>query len=108
MKVIELGEQGSSPWKKQLRCTGKGNHEHTACGALLEVEYEDLRYWKGSDTTTWGGSDPAVGFKCPICFAVTDIEYNQWPISYNKLPVFTIEWKNRGHKDYIEERESGK
>lgn len=73
MKVVE------QPKPKLMVCTGRGNGER-GCGAVLEVELSDLRYWPGvSSSSGWGDSDPAVIFKCPVCHTATDIPEDLWP-----------------------------
>ena len=93
MKVLELGRTNEK-WSVQHRCTGWGNAGHGGCNALLEIEFEDLRYFPGNDSPTWGGRDPAVSFKCPCCCNLTDIGVNDWPIGYKKLTRWTSEWQD--------------
>ncbi len=91
MKVIEPGRMGEK-WSLQHRCTGWGN-SGTGCNALLELEYNDLRYFEGNDSPTWGGRDSAVSFKCPCCGRLTDLGLNDWPVGYKKLTRWTKEWQ---------------
>lgn len=65
MKIIEPGRVGKN-WSIRHRCTAWGNGGK-GCNALLEVEFNDLRYFPGSGTgeMTWGHRDSAVSFKCP-------------------------------------------
>ena len=93
MKILELGRTNEK-WSVQHRCTGWGNAGHTGCDALLEIEFEDLRYFQGFDCPTWGNQDPAVSFKCPCCCNLTDIGVNDWPVGYKKLIRWTSEWQN--------------
>lgn len=74
-------------------CTGKGNGGK-GCGSLLRVSRDDLRFWEGSDTGSWGDSDPAVGFKCPVCGVVTDLDQNDWPSNHKRLTPFTTQWRD--------------
>lgn len=91
MKVIVPPKNGRS-WSIKATCTGFGN-EGKGCGAVLEVEREDLRYYKGSDSD-WGDSEPAVSFKCPCCGTVTDIGLKDYPSNYRNLTPFTTEWRD--------------
>lgn len=107
MKIIQEGKYGTSKWKQQLKCTGAGNNqESTACGALLEVEYDDLRYFAEQEYP-WRTQPEAVSFKCPICNAMTDISRGIWPITYSQLEKFTTAWRDApAHAKYIHEKES--
>lgn len=91
MKVLEAGKVGEK-WTIQHRCTGWGNGDG-GCNALLEVEYDDLRYYGGQEFP-WRVSEPAVSFKCPCCGKLTDLGLNDWPTGYKKLPAFTSEWRD--------------
>jgi hypothetical protein len=93
MKILELGKTNET-WSVQHRCTGWGNSGHSGCDALLEIEFEDLRYSPGNDCSTWGGRDPAVSFKCPCCCNLTDLGVNDWPVGYKKLTRWTAEWRD--------------
>jgi hypothetical protein len=90
MKILEPGKVGEK-WAIQHRCTGWGNGDR-GCDALLEVEYEDLRFYAGQEFP-WRTSDPAVSFKCPCCGQITDLGMNDWPKGYKELPAFTSEWR---------------
>lgn len=90
MKILEAGK--STKWSIQHRCTGWGNGGN-GCEALLEIEYDDLRYFQGNNSPTWGGRDPAVSFKCPCCGKLTDIGLNDWPVGYHELQSWTKEWQ---------------
>ena len=87
MRVIE------PPKHLELPCTGFGNGMG-GCYARLEIQRDDLRYWKGCNAETWGGSDPAVMFKCPVCKAVTDVPNKDWPQQLNTLTPATTAWIN--------------
>lgn len=87
MKVLEPGTKTLLHWTIQHRCTGWGNSGN-GCDALLEIEKTDLRYFKGNDSPTWGGRDPAVTFKCPCCSTLTDIGVNDWPKDYRSLKAY--------------------
>lgn len=91
MKVLEAGKVGEK-WSIQHRCTGWGNTD-SGCNALLEVEYDDLRYYEGQEYP-WRSSEPAVSFKCPCCGKLTDLKHNDWPTGYWNLRAFTNEWRD--------------
>jgi hypothetical protein len=91
MKVLKAGKMGTDGWKIEHLCTGSGNGT-TGCEALLEVEYADLRYYKGVPGDSWGSKDSAVCFKCPVCKAVTDIKRDQYPFNMQNLKAWTREW----------------
>jgi hypothetical protein len=94
MKIIEPGKFGEeNHWNMQHRCTGWGNGGK-GCDALLEVDFEDLRYFAGVPGDTWGSRDPAVTFKCPCCSTLTDLGLNDWPKNYRTLPQYhsSREW----------------
>ena len=95
MKVLELGRTNEK-WSVQHRCTGWGNAGHTGCNALLEIEFEDLRYFPGkySDISEKFLKEPSVSFKCPCCCNLTDIGTNDWPVGYKKLARWTPEWQD--------------
>lgn len=95
MKIIEPGKVGRN-WTLRHRCTAWGNDEN-GCDALLEVEYDDLRYYPGTpvqDKETWGDRDPAVCFKCPCCGKLTDLGRNDWPAGYRNLTPWSAEWRD--------------
>ena len=93
MKIIEAGRVGEN-WTIQHRCTAWGNGGK-GCNALLELEFNDLRYYPGSGTSdmTWGYRDPAVCFKCPCCGKLTDLGLNDWPTGYKELNRWSKEWQ---------------
>jgi hypothetical protein len=93
MKILEAGKNGKNTWSLQHRCTGWGNGEN-GCEALLELEFDDLRYYQGTGEG-WGifTKEPAVSFKCPCCGKLTDIGLNDWPVGYRELPRWTKEWQ---------------
>jgi hypothetical protein len=88
MEVIERKN-----WKLDHDCTGSGNGGK-GCGSRLRVSRDDLRYWPGVDSDSWGQSDPAVGFKCPVCGSVTDLDKSQWPVRHQALTPFTTQWRD--------------
>ena len=93
MKVLKPGKKGTD-WTIQHACTGWGNGGK-GCDALLEVEKKDLRYFKGvSNPGSWGDSDPAVCFKCPVCGVITDLGLNDAPRDKHKLTTWTSAWQN--------------
>ena len=89
MKILELGRVGEK-WTIQHRCTAWGNG-YGGCNALLEIEYDDLRFYEGQEFP-WRVSKPAVCFKCPCCGKTTDLDINDWPPEYTNLPKWTSEW----------------
>jgi len=93
MKILEAGKVGEN-WVIQHRCTGWGNGGD-GCDALLEIEFDDLRYFPGTGgEVTWGYRDPAVTFKCPCCSTLTDLGLNDWPKNYRHLTQYhsSREW----------------
>ncbi len=93
MKILEPGKNGSTTWSMQHRCTGWGN-SGKGCEALLELEFDDLRYFPGTGgEVTWGYRDPAVSFKCPCCGKLTDLGLNDWPTGYKKLKKWSKTWQ---------------
>lgn len=91
MKIIEPGKV-EEKWTIRHRCTAWGNGGK-GCEALLEVDYEDLRFYHGSGQQDRTFRDPAVCFKCPCCGRLTDIGVNDWPIGYKELERWTTEWQ---------------
>jgi hypothetical protein len=95
MKIIEPGRVGEK-WSLQHRCTGWGNGGR-GCDALLEIEFDDLRYFPGTGgEITWGYRDPAVTFKCPCCGELTDLGMVDWPANYRTLKQYhsSSEWRD--------------
>lgn len=91
MKILEPGLVGEK-WTIQHRCTGWGNGDG-GCEALLEIEYDDLRYYQGQEFP-WRVIEPAVCFKCPCCGKITDLGLNDWPSGCKNLPRWTGEWRD--------------
>jgi hypothetical protein len=93
MKIIEPGKIAGK-WSIKHRCTAWGN-SGSGCGALLELEMDDLRYYPGTGgEVTWGYRDPAVSFKCPCCGKLTDLGLNDYPPAHTKLKRWTREWQD--------------
>lgn len=90
MKVIEAGKIGEY-WSIKHRCTGWGN-SGKGCEALLEIDFDDLRYCTPIHSDSWGGREAAVSFKCPCCGKVTDLGLNDWPSGHHELKQWTKEW----------------
>lgn len=93
MKVLESGKVGKK-WKIKHRCTSWGN-SGKGCEALLELEFDDLRYFAGTggNDMTWGYREHAVSFKCPCCGKLTDLGLKDWPKGYKELERWTKEWQ---------------
>lgn len=91
MKILEPGRVGEK-WTIKHRCTNWGNGEN-GCEALLEIEFDDLRYYEGQEFP-WRTSEPAVCFKCPCCGKLTDLGLNDWPTGYKKLERWSSEWRD--------------
>lgn len=89
MKILEVGKV-KEDWTIQHRCTGWGRNEE-GCDALLEIEFDDLRYQPGCRDYRCE-SEPHVSFRCPCCGEVTDIGTNDWPKNYRKLKEWTYNW----------------
>ena len=96
MKILEPGKNKDN-WSIQHRCTGWGN-VGVGCDALLELEFDDLRYFPGVPGDSRGSRDPAVTFKCPCCSMLTDIGINDWPKDYRNLPIY------QSSRGWIEEK----
>ncbi len=97
MKIIEPGKT-KDKWSIQHRCTGWDN-ENDGCEALLEIEWNDLKYkpgWYDLGCET----ESTVCFKCPCCNEVTGLGLNDWPKNYKKLPKWTLDWHH--NKSYDE------
>ena len=93
MKILEPGVLGEK-WTMQHRCTAWGS-SGKGCNALLELEFDDLRYFPGTGgEVTWGYHDPAVSFKCPCCGKLTDLGINDWPTGYKDLKRWSKEWQD--------------
>jgi hypothetical protein len=76
MKILKEGNKNT--WGLELHCTGKGNNEeHSACGAKLLVESEDIFTTHHYDYG--GGSESYFTFKCPQCKTLTDIPDKKIP-----------------------------
>ena len=92
MKILEAGTMGEK-WSLQHRCTAWGNVGN-GCNALLELEYDDLRYYQGTgDHFGVYTKEPAVSFKCPCCGNITDLGLNDWPVGYKELKLWSKEWQ---------------
>lgn len=91
MKILKPGKMGTEGWKIEHLCTGFGNG-HKGCQALLEVEYNDLRYYEGVAGESWGSRDPAICFKCPVCGSVTDIKESDYPFNTQDIIPWTMSW----------------
>jgi len=90
MKIIKPAPCNEN-WSVELYCTGFGNN-HTGCGALLEVNREDLRYYPGSHSDSKVHIDPAVTMKCISCSALTDIGVQHYPPNHKRLKRYTHRW----------------
>lgn len=66
MRVLKPGKA----WTKEVTCTGFGNGDG-GCGAVLEVEIEDL--FQTSNTDMAGDTDYFTTFRCMECKLLTDI-----------------------------------
>lgn len=91
MKILEPGRVGEK-WTIKHRCTAWGNGDG-GCEALLEIEYDDLRYYEGQEFH-WRISEPAVCFKCPCCGKITDLGLNDWPTGYRNLERWSGKWRD--------------
>jgi hypothetical protein len=65
-------------WQIEHLCTERNNGGN-GCNSLLSIIKEDLVYYPGVNSESWGASDPAVSFKCPVCNACTDLRKKDWP-----------------------------
>lgn len=88
MKVLRPGKD----YLLEHECTGFGNAPYKGCGALLGINREDLRYFKGGG---YMERNPAVTFKCPCCGQTTDLGLNDWPRNYTNLTPWSSEWADK-------------
>ena len=88
MKVITPGPN----WKIQKACTGAGNGDK-GCGAVLEIEREDLRFFSSREGYM-RDYPAAVVFKCPCCGLTTDIPQPEWPINPEQLEPWMSAWRD--------------
>lgn len=91
MKIINQTQPFG--WVKEMTCTGHGNG-NKGCGSVLEVNRDDLRFFKGVSGDSWGSSDPAVMFKCMVCGDVTDVKSSDWPRAHQKLTPWSKDWQD--------------
>lgn len=87
MKVITPGKTSF-----EHSCTGNGNG-NKGCGAMLEIDREDLRYFPYYDGYMKTLPE-AVVFKCPCCGATTDIAKSLWPVGHTNLTKWTSTWRD--------------
>lgn len=81
MKIIKPGTNPDQRWTTQASCTGLGmtsyNERITGCGALLELERDDLYFASGGyqerDDTHY------VAFMCPQCNSISKLPASQEP-----------------------------
>ena len=91
MKVLKSGSPKKS-WSLKTKCTGHGNGRE-GCGAKLELEKSDLRYFAEQEFP-WRIQPAAVVFKCPECGVTTDIPKSTWPNRITDLKEWTSEWRD--------------
>lgn len=79
-----------SVWKKEKKCTGKG-HGYYGCGALLEIEVDDISwdfesksYWSYADQEMCSYIDYFYNFQCPCCKIKTRLEEKEIPKNIRK------------------------
>lgn len=72
MKVLQEGPG----WSIKQKCTGIGNGGG-GCGALLEVEREDIYLTSSTDLS--GETDYYYTFRCPCCDIETDVPERDIP-----------------------------
>ncbi len=87
MQILKSGK----PWSVEVECTGNGNGGQ-GCGALLEAEREDMRFYEGTDYPVYRPS--AVSIRCPECGKITDLPTSQWPTGARTLEPYTSAWSN--------------
>lgn len=92
MKVLKLGRPQNG-YTIEHECTGAMNGGG-GCGAVLQVEYDDMRYYPGVPGDSWGSRDPQVMFRCCECGVVTSIPSKLWPPRVQKLLPFTNKWRD--------------
>lgn len=99
MKILKPGKYTEN-WAIEHLCTGYGNGGN-GCGALLEIERNDLRHYPPINRGTWGDRDEAVLFKCPICEKLTDLAFQDWPTTHQTLKKFSTSWKDGTESDML-------
>ena len=87
MKILKPGKNFMTD-----ACTGKGNGGK-GCGAKLEFERNDLRYY-GARDYPWRYQPACVSFRCPQCGVVTDLAEKKWPANETRLEKWTQAWAN--------------
>jgi hypothetical protein len=100
--MMEILERSDTGWHVDHNCTGWGNGNR-GCNSSLRVSKEDLVYYPGVKSESWGQKDPAVSFKCPICDACTDLGKKDWPQNASRLRKVGSVWYEGGYQ----ERDSG-
>ena len=88
MRAIPVSTTRRSKGTIHVMCTGDGN-EDEGCLKETDVHHSELR-WFDAPTCT---NDMAVVFKCPACFALTDLPSHQWPSNFRDLTKYTPGWK---------------
>lgn len=93
MKVLEQKQ-----WTVTVTCTGRGNNQQ-GCGSILEVEKEDIRFYKGKSGDpaidgTFFYAEPEAVIRCPVCGTLTDLTKEQRPVDFRDCTPFTVKWAN--------------
>lgn len=104
MKILK--ESTLNSWKKQRKCTGKGHGEY-GCGALLELEVNDIylefrkkSYWSTADEEYSSYIAYTYNFKCPCCQNITCIDEKEIPKNIKNL-ILTSEKTIKDEKKYL-------
>lgn len=95
MKILERSDEG---WHVDHTCTGWGNGG-SGCNSLLRVSKEDLVYYPGVASESWGSREAAVSFKCPVCDACTDLGKKDWPQRASSLRKVGAAWYKGGYQE---------
>lgn len=96
MKIIKKGvSRVEETWVRQVECTGNGNACTEGCGAILEVNMDDVRFYTNHCDLFVHRPD-AVVMRCPCCGGITDLKKKDWPKDTSKLKKFSMAWRLDG------------
>lgn len=95
MKILKKGvSDPKTAWRLEVECTANGNSSSVMCGALLELDENDVRFYNGN--SGYFARDNQVTFRCPCCGGITDLKHDEWPESVYRLRPFTTKWRDTG------------
>lgn len=94
MRVLKSGRE-QAPFEVTAKCSGIGNN-FDGCGALLQMGFDDLRFYAGGEGRSSTRIPPAVCFRCPECEVITDLPASEWPPNYGRLREYSSQWAKYG------------